>query len=101
MSLAFPNNVIVNNIDDIQDIIKYFDELMALYDLIGQYGNIFINANNNNDISFDIIFKGYDDALKLYNVIQRKEVSKYGHIYIPILTLNYNILNVRLIDKLK
>lgn len=101
MSLILANNVTINNIDDIKDIIHYFDEIMALHDLIVEYKNVDVNANdNNNHISFDVIFKGCDDASRLYNVIQRKEVSKYGHIFIPILTLNYNILNVKLIDKL-
>jgi hypothetical protein len=100
VSLKLGQNVTINNTDDIESIIQYFDEIMALYDVIDKYELININANNGN-ISFDIIFKGCDDAIKIFNVIQRKEVSKYGHIYIPVVSLNYNILNVKLIDKLK
>jgi hypothetical protein len=92
----------IEGYEDFQkSIVRFFDENMALYDLVGEYQNIDNIKGNIEDqsINFDIKFKNTKDSKKMYLVIYGKTINIYGHYYLIDLLLNKDIINIKLIEK--
>lgn len=72
----------IKNIDcniSLIDIFKeYFDEVMALYDLVGTYKDYTVKGDVDKSIVFNITFTNEDDALKLKDIIDNITITKYN-----------------------
>lgn len=88
-------------VDDLQNyIIGCFDEVMALYDLIGSYHNITVYPDQISErVKFDLKLSTDKLAEDLKTIIDRMEISKYGHIYSVTSYRNGDTLNIELIDR--
>lgn len=64
------------DIDPIIQVKEYFDEIMGMYNLFGDYKNISITKNPN-DISFDLLFKTEKEAKEMLNAVNGKSISLY------------------------
>lgn len=87
--------------DDFEkSIVRFFDENMALYNLVGEYQNIDCITGNvdGKSISFDLKFNNEEDSSKMYSIINDKEICIYGHLYSIRPTLKSNTINIQLID---
>ena len=56
----------IENMND-SDITKQFDEVMLLYDIVGDYENIKISNSSDEIASFDVTFESVEFADKLIN----------------------------------
>ena len=83
-----------------KSIVRFFDENMALYNLIGEYENINCITGNVNDssITFDLKFNDEYDSKKMHDIIYDKSVCIYCHEYFIKCILNKNIININLIE---
>lgn len=84
--------------DDISLMIKdYFDEVMALYDLVGTYKNFNIKSNSDDTIDmivFNLIFKTNEDSMQIFNMVNNAEIRKYHRTFKCDVQLNSNVLNI-------
>ena len=80
----------------LEEIIKgYFDETMAIYDLIATYDNFSINSNvDDTTIYFNLIFDNKEDAFKLKKILNNRIITKYNRNFTCIVELKDNILCV-------
>ena len=86
-SIDFSN--IINNPDFndkriISGIIRYFDEVMGLYDVLGNCRFVKINACQNNDfsVSFNIELASKQDTDMLQSIIEsNRTISIYGRTF--------------------
>lgn len=87
--------------ESIEDLIKnYFNETMALYNIVGEYDkriNI-IHTHTNNIASFSITFKTKKEAKELYNVISGAKINIYDSIYKVHSDLAEKIINITLYE---
>lgn len=83
-----------------QSIVRFFDENMALYNLVGEYKNIECITGNVDDksIIFDLKFNDLDSCKKMYLLIQGESICIYGHLYSINSALNYDMISIELID---
>lgn len=82
---------------DIEDDIKYFNQIMAMYDLVGDYENIKVNTvNGNNCISFELHFSSNEIASKMESALKNHTITKFDKTYSVLTSLNDNIVNVSL-----
>ena len=90
------------NSNDLETHIKmFFDQIMALYNLIGTYQgmNISTETNNSSSIRFIMVTDTEEEAQALYSALCGKIIPIYGHRYIAQLSQMDNALNVELIEK--
>jgi hypothetical protein len=83
-----------------KSIVGFFDENMALYNLVGEYQNINCITGNVNDksITFDLKFNEIEDSEKMYSLMNGTSTCIYGHLYSIDCNLNNNTINIKLID---
>lgn len=77
-SLSFPDDIVPG-------IIKFFDQTMCLYNIIG--GGLYSNINANGDdqsVCFDIKFESNEPMVKLESIINSmgNQATIYGRIFI-------------------
>lgn len=92
--ITFTKNIDCN---DISHIVKeYFDEIMALYDLVGTYNNFSIKSDTCSTpfILFNLTFESEVDSIQILNVVNGTEIRKYGKIFKCDVQLNSNVLIV-------
>lgn len=79
--ICFTKNI--NGNISLEEIIKeYFDEVMALYDLIGVYNNFSIEGSiENAKIRFDITFNSKKDATFIFSVVNGCVINKYNKLF--------------------
>lgn len=70
--------------DSISTVItKFFDEIMILYNLLGNRTNMTISADNSNSVATFVLNMGdEDEALNIYNMLNSTYFSIYDDKYI-------------------
>lgn len=84
-----------------ESIVRFFDENMALYNLVGEYKNINCITGNVDDksITFDLKFNNVSDSNKMYlGISENESICIYGCTYKIEVNLNGDTINIRLID---
>lgn len=90
--IAFTKSI---NCNDISHIVKdYFDEIMALYDLVGTYNNFYIKGDTDSGttIVFSLIFETEEKAIQIFDTVNGHTIRKYGRTFKCDIQLNSNIL---------
>lgn len=80
---------------------EYFDEVMALYDLVARYNNFSIQSNiSNTDISFNLTFNNKKELNIFKNIVSETRIYKYNKIFkCKINKHNDKMLQIYLIEK--
>ena len=96
--LAFVKSIGYNDFE--KSIVRFFDENMALYNLVGEYQNIDCITGNvdGKSITFDLKFNNQEDSETMYSIIYGNIICIYGHLYSIECKLNTNMINIKLID---
>ena len=84
----------------IEQIIKnHFDELMSIYNVLGEYGNIKIEGEfEEGAISFELKFKSKKDALVLYESVKNdRTVNIYDRQFTWCFEHNGKVILVKLV----
>jgi hypothetical protein len=81
-----------------KSIVRFFDENMALYNLVGEYQCGITGNVDDASISFDLKFDEIRDIEKIYSVISGQTISIYGHMYSIEAMLEADTINIKLID---
>ena len=73
------------NHDNFENTIRnFFDQTMALYNLIGAREDIDISSKEKNqDIEFILLTNSEEEAEQLYYSIENHSISIYGKMYVP------------------
>lgn len=89
------------DIDPVTQIEKLFNEIMAMYDLVGGYNYLSIHGfiNGNNTVSFSVLFSSDDEAKQVYDTVVNKQIAIYGFVYslhgtMQDQTINLNITRI-------
>lgn len=82
---------------DAQNIIQYFDHIMAAYDVIGSYDDIKVNGTINSPLcmTFNIVLGGHDQVLFILNHIER-DLALYGKLFSITPSANKNNLSIQI-----
>lgn len=92
----FVNSFMVDNIE--QYVFNYFDQIMALYDLVGRCDvkNIISRAHEDNSMRFGLLLSSHDSLLKLKSIVDNTQLCVYNKKY----NMNANICdaNTLLLD---
>lgn len=94
----FSKTINYNNFEE--NIVSFFDQVMALYDLIGR--NCDMNISTESDptsIRFVLLADDDEEASLLYNNIRDKVIPIYGHKYKAELSKFDNSLNIQLVEE--
>lgn len=92
----------------VEDVTKYFDEAMAMYNLIGQLdiATITLSGVSDTDINIryevelsDNIAKDLDCIKNLVSALTNSTMTVYGNTYIIYITSNKNVLDITLVKK--
>lgn len=82
------------------EAINYFSEMMALYDLVGQYDIEQIQTINDGcNISFDLLFSSEQLAINMESIIACIEITRFEHTYVVKQSRVDNKINIILIDR--
>lgn len=84
-----------------RNIIHFFDQTMALYNLIGARDDLDISANGNVEektIEFILLSDNNKEAKELYSLIEGHNIPIYGHNYLPELRNVKNTVHIALVD---
>lgn len=73
----FVKNVTSDNISSI--VTNFFDEIMVLYNLIGDREDLDICTEDSSIATFRILMESKDDAKNLYNMLNCTDFSVYGN----------------------
>jgi hypothetical protein len=86
----------INYDNGVQPVLKgYFDDIMALYDLIGDRKDIHISTESSeSSVRFNINLQSDDIAKELKDAIDNKLIRKYNHTFTVQSTIHDNRLNV-------
>lgn len=76
--LGFVNRI---HNDDANNIVRYFDQIMILYNLIGHKQNISVSVDGSNAI-FEIVFENSIDASNMYEFLNGSHFGIYQSKYI-------------------
>lgn len=86
-----------------QDNFKlFFDQIMALYNLVGRYEIVNINTtsyDNVESIEFVLTTDSVDDMEYIYSNLNTKTINLYGHIYTTIVSMAGTNLILKLIEE--
>lgn len=88
--------------DNLENNIKlFFDQIMALYNLIGVYQGMDISTeiDDTSSIRFIMVIDTEDEAKALYTALCDKIIPIYDHKYIARLSQTNNSLNVELVEE--
>lgn len=92
----FVNSFMVDNIE--QYVFNYFDQVMALYDLVGSCDvrNIVSRAHEDNSMRFSLLLSSHDSLIKLKSIVDNTQLCVYNRKY----NMNANIFdtNTLLLD---
>lgn len=89
-------SIMVNNFEEY--IIQYFDETMALYDLVGTCENISVSSNQGSEaIKFDVLLSSENEAIKLKKIIDFTTLTVYDKTYNINSTINDKVVYIELI----
>lgn len=89
-------SIMVNNFEEY--IIRYFDETMALYDLVGTCENISVSSNHGSEaIKFDVLLSTEIEAVKLKEIIDFTTLTVYDKTYNINSTVNGRIVYIELL----
>lgn len=81
----------------VDDEIKYFNQIMAMYDLVVNYENIKVNTvNGNNCISFELHFSSEEIANKMEKILRNNTITRFDKTYSVLTESKLNIVNVTL-----
>ena len=83
-----------------RNIQNFFDQTMALYNLLGSRDDIDISANSteNKNIEFILLTDSKEEANQLYDMIDGHTIPIYGHLYKPELRHSKNSVHIALVD---
>lgn len=92
------------DIDPVTQMTEMFNEVMAMYNLVGKYNYASINGQlqkDMNTVSFVVVFETKEEALEVYNTIVNRTVTIYGQAYelfgtVMDKTINLNMRNISL-----
>lgn len=78
------------NSDDITSVVtKFFDEIMVLYNLVGNRQDVDICTDNSSSLAtFILLMDNKEDAEKLYNDLNGMDFTVYGSTYLISMTLS-------------
>lgn len=82
--VEFMQTISCDKISFDQIIKSFFDQIMALYGLVGSLSedtDICAESYNDNSIKFVILMDSDKDATDLYNVLQGNAIQVYNHLY--------------------
>lgn len=90
------------DIDPVTQIKYIFNEIMAMYDLVGKsnYNSINGTINADNTVSFCVVFNSIEEAQNVYDTIINKSVYIYREMYYLNGTINNNIININMVRNL-
>ena len=100
--VGFAKAITSDNLE--KNIQNFFDQAMALYDLLGSRDDLDINANGTDngtkekDIEFILLTDSKDEANQLYEMIDGHTIPIYGHLYKPELRNSKNSVHIALVD---
>ena len=80
-TMGFVQNFNSDNLSS--TVVNYFDEIMVLYNLVGQRQDLDI-CTDNNDASlatFTLLTESEDDAKDIYDTLNNSSFSVYGDLY--------------------
>lgn len=90
--VEFTQTITCEKITFDQVIKEYFDQLLALYDLVGslssEEADICAESYNDKDIKFIILMESEKDVTELYNILRDQRISLYGREFTVNLTKN-------------
>ena len=65
--------------DDLGDMmIHFFDEIMVLYNLVGDRDDVHVSANDTSSAKFYLRSDNKDEALRIYNNLNRMKFTIYN-----------------------
>jgi len=65
-----------------RDVVVYFDEVMALYDLVGDYEISSISSYNNScNMNFNLLFSSEETAKEVERYLNNSEITIYNKTY--------------------
>ena len=76
--LGFVNRI---HHDDANHIVRYFDQIMILYNFIGRKQNVSVSVDGTNTV-FEIVFDNELDASNLYEFLNGTQFNIYQNKYI-------------------
>lgn len=80
-------------------ITKFFDELMILYNLIGNIEDMAIfTSNNNNCAEFNIRSNSEDNLKKIYDSLNTTSFSIYNTTYNIYMEINNDVINTKICE---
>lgn len=90
----FAKNIDTNNLINI--LKKYFDEVMALYNIIGRRDDIdvLVLDDKGDKIQFELLMETHEDASKLYNYLNGTVMQAYDCKYLLQMMMNKNRIKV-------
>lgn len=88
-------SIMVNNFEEY--IVRYFDETMALYDLVGTCENISVSSNQSESIKFNVLLSSNEEAIKLKEIIDFTTLTVYDKTYNINSKLNDRLVYIELI----
>lgn len=86
------------NCDDFANRIRlFFDQIIALYNLVGRFSTIDISTDSDDtSIRFIILSESVDEAIAIYSVLDQRVVNIYKRQFITKITRNDKYLNIEL-----
>ena len=89
------------NSDDLATNVKlFFDQIMALYNLIGRYQGMDISTETDDSpsIRFIMVTESEEEANILYANLKDRIIPIYGHTYTAHMVKNINSIHIELIE---
>ncbi len=75
--------------DDLGNMmIHFFDEIMVLYNLVGDRADVHVSADDTSSAKFYLRSDNKDDALRIYNNLNRMRFTIYNMDFIISMDLN-------------
>lgn len=69
-------------VDPSTQIKQYFNEIMGVYNLFGEYENLSIKGSvNDQSMSFALLFKTEKEAKDMHSVVSGRKLQLYGELY--------------------
>lgn len=69
-------------VDPSTQIKEYFNQVMGIYNLFGEYENLTIRGSvDNHELSFALLFKTEKEAKDMHSVVNERKIQLYGDYY--------------------
>ena len=101
--LDFMKKIDYNNF--VEDVTKYFDEAMAMYNVIGQFDIANITASGDSETNINIRYivelseqvnKDFEQIKNLVSALSNSTITVYGKVYTICIVADKNVLNITL-----